>query len=158
MADRRPARTTGDERSTLLGLLQFQRESFVRNVEGVTDEQARSSPVASGTTLLWLAKHLSFAEEVWLCHRFTGELARDEVFDHDVDPSDTLAAAIDRYRDTWRASRAIVAAADLEDLARLEPEDPVNLRWILGHLLEETARHAGHADILRELIDQQVGR
>jgi hypothetical protein len=158
MGDQRPDRAIGDERSTLLGLLQFQRESFVRKVHGIDDDLARWSPVPSGTTLLWLAKHLSMAEEVWLRHRFTGELARDEVFDHTVRPGDTLAAALDRYRETWASSDAIVAAAGLEDLARLEPEDPVNLRWILGHLLEETARHAGHADVLRELIDGRTGR
>ena len=94
MADRKPDRTTGDERSTLLGLLQFQRESFVRKVEGISDEDARRSPVPSGTTLLWLAKHLSLAEEIWLRHRFTGELTRDEVFDHTVRPDDTLAGAV----------------------------------------------------------------
>ena len=158
MVDRKPPREVGDERSVLLSLLQFQRESFVRKVEGLTDEQARQSPVASGTTLLWLTKHLSMAEDVWLRHRFTGELTRKEVFDHTVHPGDTLTGAIERYRQTWATSDAIVAAADLDDLARLEPDDPVNLRWILGHLLEETARHAGHADVLRELLDGQTGR
>jgi uncharacterized damage-inducible protein DinB len=159
VGDQQPPRTVGDERSTLLGLLQFQRDSFVRKVHGVSDEDARRSPVPSGTSLLWLAKHLSRAEQIWLQHRFSGEVAVDEIFDHDVGPDDTLTAAIERYRQTWAASDAIVAAADLDDRAvREPPTDAVNLRWILGHLLEETARHAGHADVLRELIDGDTGR
>jgi hypothetical protein len=159
VADQQPTRATDDERSTLLGLLQFQRESFVRKVDGVSDDDARRSPVPSGTSLLWLAKHLSRAEQIWLQHRFTGQVGIDEIFDHDVGPDDTLEAAIERYRTTWVVSDGIVAAASLDDRAVLEPPgDEVNLRWILGHLLEETARHAGHADILRELIDGDTGR
>jgi uncharacterized damage-inducible protein DinB len=159
VADQQPARGFGDERSTLLGLLQFQRESFVRTVEGISDEDARRSPVPSGTSLLWLAKHLPRAEQIWLQHRFTGELPMHDVFDHTVQPGDTLDAAVERYHQTWAVSDMIIAAASLDDRAVIEPPtDAVNLRWILGHLLEETARHAGHADVLRELIDGEVGR
>jgi len=70
-----------------------------------------------------------------------------------------VAGAIDGYRATWRRVDDIVAAASLDDLCRsVGDESPVNLRWVLMHLLEETARHAGHADIIRELLDGKTGR
>ena len=76
----------------------------------------------------------------------------------EVDP-DTLEAAVAAYRDTWARVGAIVAEADLDDPCQdAGPPGPANLRWVLGHLLEETARHAGHADIMRELIDGRTGR
>ena len=62
MADQGPTRRSGDERETLLELLRFQRESFVRKVEGMGEEEARWSPVPSGTSLLWLTRHLAYAE------------------------------------------------------------------------------------------------
>ena len=73
---------------------------------------------------------------------------------------DSLATAIDAYRATWTRVDAIVASAPNLDVecATTDGESSVNLRWVLMHLLEETARHAGHADILRELIDGQAGR
>jgi hypothetical protein len=88
---------------------------------------------------------------------FAGEA--DRVRDDAVGPDDTLAAAIEEYRATWARVDAVVSAADLDDQCRaVSGDDVVNLRWIITHLLEETARHAGHADILRELIDGQTGR
>jgi len=143
------------ERETLLSLLQFQRESFVRKVDGLDDEAARGSPVASGTSLLWLTHHLSFAEQIWLVHRFRGE---ELVVENAVGPDETLADAVVLYRDTWARSDEIVRSATLDERCPIPGGGEVNLRWILMHLLEETARHAGHADILRELIDGAAGR
>jgi uncharacterized damage-inducible protein DinB len=158
VVDRKPPRLVADERATLLALLQYQRESFARKVEGVDDAAARSSPVASGTSLLWLAKHMATAESLWIVHRFAGEPA-DVVPSDSVQPSDTIGAAVDAYRATWPVVDSIVASAQLDDECR-EVGDlpPVNLRWVLMHLLEETGRHAGHADILRELVDGDAGR
>ncbi len=75
-------------------------------------------------------------------------------------PHDTLAAAVEQYRATWARTDTIVSAApSLDQSCRdVGDEAPVNLRWVLMHLLEETARHGGHADILRELIDGDTGR
>ena len=78
-----------------------------------------------------------------------------------VGPGDTLTAAVDAYRQTWRhVDEIVLETSGLDERARIsEPGSPgVNLRWILMHLLEETARHAGHADILRELLDGSTGR
>jgi hypothetical protein len=98
------------------------------------------------------------AETVWIVRRFAGEDV--ELPDDTVAPSDTVAAAVDAYRDMWPRTDAIVAASPSFDerCREVGDEAPVNLRWVLTHLLEETARHAGHADILRELIDGQTGR
>jgi uncharacterized damage-inducible protein DinB len=155
MPDRKPPPLAADDRDTLTALLRYQRESLVRKVTGVDEEAARTRFVRSGTTLLWLVKHITWAEVVWLRHRFAGE---DGVVPDDaVTPADTLADAIQTYRATWASSDAVIAASDLDAIAR-RAEATVNLRWIVAHLLEETARHAGHADIIRELLDGETGR
>ena len=159
MADQKPPRLVADELTTVQELLQYQRESLVRKVTGVTEADARRSPVASGTTLLWLMKHISVAERVWVITRFAG--LEDSRPADEVGPDDTMAAAVEFYRQTWSEVDGIVGrAANLDEPSRLADAftPTVNLRWILMHLLEETARHAGHADILRELIDGSTGR
>jgi hypothetical protein len=79
--------------------------------------------------------------------------------DDAVQPSDTVASLSAGYRAAWAMTDAIVADSDLDEPCRGNAGDtPVRLRWVLMHLLEETARHAGHADILRELIDGSTGR
>jgi Protein of unknown function (DUF664) len=158
VADLKPPRLVAGERETVLALLQYQRESFVRKVDGVSDDAARQVLVPSGTNLLWLMKHMARAEMLWIVHRFAGHDLTGP--DDTVQPGDTLAAAVDEYRATWVRVDAVVAeAASLDEVCRrLGDETPVNLRWVLVHLLEETARHAGHADILRELVDGATGR
>ena len=156
--DQRPPRLVGEERETLYALMQYQRESVVRKVDGLDDESARRRFVESDTTLVWLVKHLAHAETLWIQHRFAGEDIT-AVPDDSLRPDDTLAAAVAAYRATWTRVDAITAAASLDDWCRnVGADPPVNLRWVLMHLLEETARHAGHADILRELIDGETGR
>jgi hypothetical protein len=92
-----------------------------------------------------------------MAYRFGGQDAT--VPDDAVQPGDTVTAVIGRYRAAWAQADVIVLAASLDEPCRRTSEDaPVNLRWVLMHLLEETARHAGHADILRELIDGSTGR
>jgi hypothetical protein len=104
-----------------------------------------------------LVKHLTYAETLWFVRRFAGEQV--ELPDDTVRDDDSLADAVAQYRATWSRVGAIVAAAPLEQRCHdTGPESPVTLRWVLAHMLEETARHAGHADILRELIDGQTGR
>ena len=157
MPDQKPPRLEGGERETVQALLQYQRDSIVRKVTGVDDAAARRTLVDSGTSLLWLVRHMARAESLWILHRFAGQPV--DLPDDRVRPDDTLAAAVKSYRETWDRVDAVVAMASLEESCR-DPGDapPVNLRWVLMHLLEETARHAGHADILRELIDGRTGR
>ena len=158
MTDQGPPKRSGAERETLVGMLQYLRESVVRKADGVSDEVARTPRVASGTSLMWILKHLTMAETVWFQISFAGrdvELPSDAVTD-----TDTLASAIDVYRRTCAESESITEVASLDDFcARTRRDDiVVDLRWVLVHMIEETARHAGHADILRELTDGAIGR
>jgi uncharacterized damage-inducible protein DinB len=158
VTDIKPPRLRGTERETLLALLQFQRDSLIRKITGVDEAAARQSAVASGTTLLWLVKHLAQAEIQWMIRRFAGVAA--DLPDAEVGPQDTAASVIEGYRvASAQADAVALTATSLDEPCRAEHViPPVNLRWILAHLLEETARHAGHADILRELIDGSTGR
>jgi len=157
LSAQKPPRMVRDERPTLSALLRYQRESFVRKVTGLDEDAARRAVVGSGTTLLWLTKHVTRAELQWVLRRFAG--ADVEIPDDTVHPDDSLAGAIEAYQETWARVDAVVGAASLDESCReVGDEAPVNLRWVLTHLLEETARHAGHADILRELIDGATGR
>jgi uncharacterized damage-inducible protein DinB len=156
VTDQKPPRLAADDSATLLALLQYQRDSVVRKVSGVDGEQAEASPGGSGTSLLWLVNHVADAEATWVLRRFAG---RDiEVGDAAHAPS--LDGAVLRYQQVQRDVDAVMRdAASLDQgCAKFDDQPKVNLRWILAHLLEETARHAGHADILRELIDGATGR
>ena len=157
MPDRKPPRVAGQEAETLRTLLQYQRESLARKVADLDDTAAARSPVGSGTSLLWLIKHMARAEITWVLHRFAGQ---DVVIPDDaMQAGDRLAVAVDFYASTWPRVDAVAFGAPLDQLCRRTDADaPVSLRWVLAHLLEETARHAGHADILRELLDGQIGR
>jgi hypothetical protein len=155
--DQRPPRLVGDERETLHALLQYQRESVARKLAGVGEADARRPMVPTGTTLLWLVKHLARAETQWILRRFAG--LDVELPDETVLPDDTVASAVGTYQRTWSRVDAVVVTAGLDTVcADVGADPPVNLRWVLAHLLEETARHAGHADIVRELIDGATGR
>ncbi|MGQ0833200.1 MAG: DinB family protein [Microthrixaceae bacterium] len=157
MPDQKPPRFAGGERETLRVLLQYHRDSLVRKVAGIDDAAARRRFVGSDTTLMWLIKHAAGAEQRWVLWSFAGEVG--SVRDDSLLPDDTIASVVEDYRATWARVDAGIAAADLDDQCRaVSGDDVVNLRWIVAHLLEETARHAGHADILRELIDGQTGR
>ena len=156
MADHKPPRLEGGELATLHALLQYQRESLIRKCEGIDGEAAQRSLVGSGTSLLWLLKHMADAEITWVLRRFAG--ARETPGDGDQ-PGAAVTNLVDRYRATWQRVDAVIFAAPSLDEPCRQPDGPqVNLRWVLAHLLEETARHAGHADILRELTDGQTGR
>ena len=157
MADQKPPRVVADEAGTLHALLQYQRESLVRKVADLDEASARRALVGSGTTLLWLVRHMADGEVTWVVRRFAGE----EVDIDEPSPEGALADAVGFYRQTWRRVDAIAFTGRfrLDELCRRPDVDPSpSLRWVLMHLLEETARHAGHADILRELIDGRTGR
>ena len=157
MPDQKPPRVNAGERETLQALLQYQRDSLIRKITGAGEAEARRPAVGSGTTLLWLIKHMTRAETVWVAVRFAGQHV--PVPDDAVQAGDTIPGVVSGYRAAWARADSITRAASLDELCQgLSGEGPVNLRWVLMHLLEETARHAGHADILRELIDGTTGR
>jgi hypothetical protein len=155
-----------DELGALLGFLDFLRQTVAWKVQGITEEQARFSPVPSGTSALGLVRHLTGVEGYWFPHVFLGQ-ARPQIYRTADDrslaftpgPDDTLADALSDYAGTCAASNEIVAAASLDDVAAIPHpvNGAANLRWIVTHMIEETARHAGHLDIIRELIDGTTG-
>lgn len=153
MPDQKPPRLATNELETLHALLQYQRDSLVRKVARLDDDAARRSPVDSGTSLLWVVKHMAQAETTWVLSRFAGQDV--EIPSDTVEPGDTLAGALDDYRAVWpRVDAAISEVAGLDEIGPPQGDlAPVNLRWVMAHLLEETARHAGHADIVRESLD-----
>ena len=154
MADEKPPRLAGDERAILTSLLAYQRNSLVKKLDGIDDTQAAASPVPSGTSLLWLINHMADAETTWVLRRFAGQ---DSPALGDHEP--TVDAATRRYLAVCAESDAVIVRSSLDELCRAPDAEPVvDLRWVVSHLLEETARHAGHADILRELIDGSTGR
>jgi hypothetical protein len=158
MADRKPPKFAADEAGTWVTLYQFQRESLLGKLSGVGEADARRSLVPTGTSLLWLVKHCARAERLWFLDRFAGleQLPRVDA----VVESDTVESVSAAFRGQWPEIVDLVASRDAGDLAaRMDPgDDPVNLRWVCWHMLEEVARHAGHADILREQIDGRTGR
>ncbi len=155
--DIKPPRLAGSEAEILRALLQYQRDSLLRKVADLDEAAARWSPVGTGTSLLWLVQHMARAEITWVLHRFAGD---DVVVPGDQPgPGDTLQDVTARYRQAWQQADAVASGTRLDELCRRPDADPpVSLRWVLMHLLEETARHAGHADIVRELIDGRTGR
>ncbi|MEV6300659.1 DinB family protein [Actinoplanes sp. NPDC051861] len=156
-ADTGPAWTAPDEKSTLAGFLDYLRDAIAEKVDGVPEPQVRTPGVASGTSLLGLIKHLTAVERFYfLAEPITGmrrtfRPARGETAD----------GLIAEYRATVaRANRVIGAWTDLSEPAPRPPGRGLapSRRWVLVHMIEETGRHTGHADILREQIDGSTGR
>ena len=170
--DRLPVPVTGDEKPMLSAFLDRYRETMIWKLNGLSTEQAAQRIVPSPTTLLGLVKHLAYVERFWFQLRFAGEKVSfpwtDEEDDQDpewrIDPGDSIENVTALYQDEVARSREIVARASLDDLekysgpATAQPQNPRSLRWIMIHMIDETARHAGHADILRELTDGAVGQ
>jgi hypothetical protein len=147
-----------DERTQLDQFLDTNRDELVETLDGLTDEQARRRLVPSLTTPLGLVKHVTWAEQVWFHVGLAGR-TRDELgIPHENDPSwavseeDTVTSVVAEYRQICAEAREIAAAYALDDLVQHNRRGPLTLRWVYLHMIEEIARHAGHADILREQI------
>lgn len=154
-----------DERDVLTAFLDAMRLAIRHKLDGVTDEQARSTPTASTLSLLGIVKHLAWTESRWFRESFAGEEVDDprrrgdrsaEFF---TDLSDTIESVLRFYDEECKRSREITAgSATLDELAMNRRfSNEVSLRWILVHMIEETARHAGHADLIRETLDGSLG-
>jgi uncharacterized damage-inducible protein DinB len=155
----------GSEAETLSGFLDFQRATLLWKLEGLDDEQLRRAMVPSGTSLLGLVKHLAYVERSWFQRVWAGQevsfpwTQEDPDADWRIEPDETTEGIVALYNGECDRSRQIVAAASALDEAVVHPrwKEAVSRRWILTHMIEETARHVGHADILREQIDGVVG-
>jgi uncharacterized damage-inducible protein DinB len=160
-----------DERSVLLGYLDYHRKVLVRKAEGLTDEQASLAACPpSDMTLLGLIRHMADVERNWFrralmdediapIHYGVSHPDGDEDGDFHPPPGATLAEALATWRSEVEVADANIAASSLDDRERRPNGDrePSSLRRIIVHLIEEYARHCGHADLLREAIDGATG-
>jgi len=161
--DRTPSPDTGDERAVLAGWLDYHRDTLLHKCAGLTEEQLKTASVApSGLTLLGLVRHMSELER-WLRSLFTGETP-DALYSTEERPDgafdDVASASADKDLATFHAEIALTrAAVPLRDLADTVEEDgeTLGLRAMCVHVLEEYARHNGHADLIRERIDGATG-
>jgi hypothetical protein len=164
-----PEFSTGNEREALCGFLDKQRAALIRKVRGVSEADARKAPTASSLSLLGLLKHSAVWERRWFQVIVAGrvlpgewpqtEMTDDEVVaaDFGVGERDTVEGMVAYFNEQAAISRQITAERDLADPCGWPELAHRNLRWVLLHMIEETARHAGHADIIRETLDGSRG-
>ena len=155
-----------DERTTLTSWLDFHRTTLRQKCEGLTGPQmVRASVPPSAMTLLGLVQHMTSVEWWWFEHIFAGGSAPEpidsgadpEVEWHMLDPG-RVAVALEEFEWQCAHSRAVVDQATSFNALSASPERPTrDLRWVTVHMIEEYARHNGHADLLRECIDGAVG-
>ena len=154
---------TGDEKSSLHVSLERHRDVVLWKLEGLDDEQLRRPMTPSGTTLLGLVKHLGAVEYEWFCRTFGRETEPlpfdedDENADLRIDPGEATADILAFYSRACAAADRVISEVKIFDTGTAWFGEPVSLRWVLIHMVEETARHAGHMDILRELLDGATG-
>ncbi|HVW81659.1 MAG TPA: DinB family protein [Mycobacteriales bacterium] len=154
-----------DERAMLEAWLEWHRTTLLLKCEGLTDEQRRTRPVATSLlSLHGLVRHMAEVERGWF-RRTIGQEDIGTIFSYDVDDDAELALADadwDTDLATWQseceAARRVASAHDLDYAAPHHRHgELVSLRWVFTHMIEEYARHNGHADLIRELVDGTVG-
>jgi len=156
--DRNAPVVVDGELETALAFLHYLRDGVSLKLDGLGEDQVRRALVPSGTSLLGLVKHLTDVEVYWMQRRFAGLDVTRRRDGFVVVSDDTIKGVRQGYDQAAIRTDDIVRAAG-------DPERPLalgthglTLRWALAHVIEETARHAGHADILRELLDGATGR
>ncbi|WP_433725898.1 DinB family protein [Nocardia sp. CA-129566] len=153
--DTPPPQTESSEAEVLRGFLDYLRAAIAAKVEGAPEPQVRTAAVASGTNLLGLLRHLTFVER----SMFLGDRVTNWQATFQAAPTDTVADVVASYREAVeRANEILDGCTDLGAPVPRPGRPAPSLRWALTHMIEETGRHAGHADILRELIDGTTGR
>lgn len=155
--DMPPPKTGNTEAEVLRGFLDYLRASIAAKVEGAPEPDVRTAQVNSGTNLLGLLNHLDNVERA----TFLGEKVTDWPATFRVAATESVTDVVTRYRETVEQANVVLdGCADLSAaIPRAQPgRSGPSLRWALAHMIEETGRHAGHADILRELIDGTTGR
>lgn len=151
------------ERETLTGTLDWYRQVVTNKVDGLSREDATRVMTPTGLSPLGVIKHLTWAEAGWFRDTFAAEYQGVECSNEEsfaVGPDDTVESVVTEYRDECARSRTVIdAASSLDQLSAKEDDfyGYVSLRWLLVHMLEETACHTGHLDIMRELIDGRTG-
>lgn len=165
--DTGPTAAIADEKTTLGAFLDFLRDAIKAKLRGLSEEDARRRLVPSETTLAGIVQHLTRVEVSWFQHRLDGipveELPvlsrwlQDPEAEFRVDMATTIDSLIVAYDRECARSREVASRHQLEEVVPHPALGTVSMRWIYVHMIEETARHAGHADILREQIDGQTG-
>jgi uncharacterized damage-inducible protein DinB len=164
--ERRDPPERAPERETLEAFLDYQRASVFIKVRGLDKDGATRRLVPSLTTILGVVKHLAYVEAWWFQDIFADRRVDYPWSDDDPDADfrigddETVDGIMGLYQSMIDESRAIAAGASLDDQSqRVHPrrKTTFTLRWILLHMTEETARHLGHIDILRELTDGATG-
>jgi uncharacterized damage-inducible protein DinB len=159
---------TGAEKESLQASLQRHRDVVVWKLEDLDDDQLRRPMVASGTNLLGLVKHLAAVEYGWFCQTFDRPVEAkcaeiDRLLDEDpsidltITPAESTQEIVSFYARACAAADDSINEIDLGTLGTSWDGNQVSMRWVLIHMIEETARHAGHMDIMRELIDGATG-
>jgi Protein of unknown function (DUF664) len=162
-----PPRSLEDPREILLQQLAYYRATLLAKLDGLTDSQLRSSTLPSGWTPIGLLRHLVFVERRWMQWGFEAVQVSYPRGDENPDgtgwivpPEDTVASLSARLAEIAARTEAVAHTAELNQRAKLGgrfSSDPPTLGWILAHLLQEYARHVGHLDVVRELLDGSVG-
>lgn len=159
--------TTAAEREMLTGFLEYHRDTLLMKCAGLSDEQLRTASVSPSTlTLMGLVRHIADVERWWFRTVMAGERIEPLYYSEDDPDGDfrttgetTWEATLADWRAEVAAAREVTAAHGLDDLGvrRSRRGESYSLRWILTHMVEEYARHNGHADLLREAIDGVTG-
>ena len=144
-----------EERDLYLDWLRFLRNAVLRKLEGLSEEDARWTPDGRLISLIGIVNHLPHVEWRWIDGQMLGaKVSRSEEEFHPP-ASLTVAAVAQAYRERWQATDTVVRSTPLSTPCRAR--EGTDLRWVLLHLINETARHAGHADATRELLDGFTG-
>jgi uncharacterized damage-inducible protein DinB len=162
--ERRAPNRLADERDALTQQLDFHRATLLRKLDGLDDEPLRRPMTTSGLSLLGLVKHLAETEHSWFLKIYAG-VSEPDLYSTDDDPDaefrvgpdETADVLVEQYLRTSERARVVVAAGELDDVVTTPWGAEANLRAILLHMVQETARHNGHADIIREAIDGTTG-
>lgn len=155
---RSEALLVGDEGAQMQAFLDDNREQIATCLHGLTDEQARMRLVPSVTTPASILKHCIYVERAWFQITVEGRTSDELGIAVNAGASwaladdDTNASLEAAYRSAWADSDRVAAGLAMDDLAPHNRRGPITLRWIYAHMIEELARHAGHADILREQL------
>ena len=160
--------TTGDEKALLHAHLKLNRDALLWKLEGLGENDLRRPMTGTGTNLLGLVKHLTGVEGAYFCDAFgrprpplawedDEDAAMGQFSDMYAKPDETAAEIVASYRAATAAADESISALDLDATGRHHIGINVSLRWMLLTVLLDTARHAGHADIVRELVDGRAG-
>jgi uncharacterized damage-inducible protein DinB len=167
------ARPVTDERSALREYLAYHQSAFFAVSYGLTDEQARSTPTVSALSIGGLVKHATGMQRTWMARvaaapgappkdpRPFEQISREFADQHVMRPDETLAGLLDAFKAQNATTLRLVESADLDAAVPVPRDIPWfpkdqrawSVRWVILHVINELARHAGHADIIRETID-----